>query len=150
MANQPAIYPVAALENFATSKPWRGTIDERMAKYRTFHAALLEAYNVTDEHAIALAFEEISDDADATSTRSTVVRFTDGSWRIILVGKLSVVTYLMLLAAIVNPMGTEAINERQAAALNWARETFARFFPRSARRIVIDEAGVSRSTPRQD
>jgi hypothetical protein len=83
---------VEAVKAFRREKPWRGTIEDRKAKFQRLHTALCVAYRIGP--APALDFVGLRENC----------RHGDGGYdrtgnRIILAGKLSVVTYFFAFAA---------------------------------------------------
>lgn len=103
-----------ALRAFRRSKPWRGTIEERKAKFRRLNRALSRAYGMRPP---ALHFILI--DAARNSNG-----FYSRDERIIgLIGKLSVVTYL-------HEFG-HARGFDEFGACRFSVNLFARIFPRS-------------------
>ncbi len=78
----------AALREFARSKPWRGTRAHRIKKFRAVHAKLCKIYSVDTRL-------KIVGGEDRTSSAS-FYRRRDNS--VVLVGRLSVVTYLQMFA----------------------------------------------------
>src|SRR5438309_1497842 len=74
-----------ALRAFRRSKPWRGTVAERFAKFQTLNAALAAAYGI-DPPRLGLGTTRTG-----TSGES---HYRPRDHRIVLSGRLSVVTYL--------------------------------------------------------
>ena len=109
-----------AIKAFRDSKPWQGTREGRGAKFAELHRGLCRAY---DLETMLVREDNDSSEDTGTSTRSRVDLQTN---KIILRGRLSVVTYLFLFAA-----AATGGNIRPADALTFARDQFRHFFPRS-------------------
>ena len=108
-----------AMRAFAEAKPWRGTVEERQAKFRQLNRALAAAYQIAEPE---LVFETLD---GGTSGRSHYVR---ASHRIVLVGRLSVVSFL-------HEFGhARGYGERMAC--KWSINLFRRIFPRKFSRLV--------------
>jgi hypothetical protein len=109
---------LAALREFKRKKPWRGTLDERQAKFGELHAALADAYGLAPPPALEfLALGQAQPD-----------QMGDGGFdpegnRIVLAGRLSVSTYLWSFA--------RARGQSVEEAFRWSLSLFARVFPRS-------------------
>jgi hypothetical protein len=104
-----------AVESFARSKPWRGTLMERKAKLRRLHRQLTAAYSIREPRLVFGGVE-----AGGFSGAS---RYHHCSHTITLVGRLSVLTYLHEFAH------ARGHDERQAC--HWSLNLFRRCFPRS-------------------
>ena len=120
-----------AMRAFARSKPFRGDADERQAKWRTFHESICAAVEVT----AGLDFNNV--ELGGSSLLSGIAAGEDGTPCIVLVGKLSVVTYLYLLGGL---MGQET----HADKMKWAANLFRKFFPRSFAGLRTDGAYLTR------
>jgi len=108
-----------AVRRFAESNPWRGTMNERKQKFLTLNRALAEAYGIAEPD---LRFGRI----DGSSSGSS--HYIPALHRIVLVGKLSVVTYLHEFAH------ARGMGERDAC--RWSINLFRRCFPRQYARLV--------------
>jgi hypothetical protein len=113
---------LVAVREFRRSKPWRGTVAERRAKFVRLNQALALAYGIPRP---SLDFRGV--EAGVHSGHSSYVR---GSNTIILRGRLSVVTYLHEFAH------ARGADERQA--VRWSINLFRRCFPRSFARCRQD------------
>jgi hypothetical protein len=103
-----------AVRRFARSRPWRGTIGERKAKFQRLNQELADAYAIARP---SLNFYQVEDGL-YTNGRNRRARHT-----ITLYGKLSVVTYL-------HEFGhARGFGERQAC--RFSINLFRRCFPRS-------------------
>jgi hypothetical protein len=122
---------LAALREFRHSKPWRGTVEERGAKFLALHEALRQATGLNVELGIAIP---------RTETTSVASCYVPRENKIVLKGKLSVITYLWLF---------RAVQTREAlGAYRWAVSLFRRVFPRSFARLNVDEQrGIIISLP---
>ena len=104
---------VRAVKRFARSKPYRGTPDERRAKFVALHAALCSAYGKQT----ALAFGGLDGgDSGASNYRPATDLIT-------VCGRLSVVTYLHEFA--------HALGRDEREAVRWSVNLFRVGFPRS-------------------
>jgi hypothetical protein len=104
-----------ALREFRRSKAWQGTIKERKAKFLALHAKLCEVYGLRT----TLKFSQISEPEAPTGNGCYIPAHNV----IVLVGKLSVVTYLHEFA--------HARGADERVAVSWSVGLFRRFFPRS-------------------
>jgi hypothetical protein len=102
-----------AVGAFARSKPWRGTIEQRMDKFRRLNRELASTYGIAEPR---LVFQGI--EANAHSGRSN---YRPAIHTIKLIGKLSVVTFLHEFAH------SRGADERQAC--RWSINLFRRCFP---------------------
>lgn len=108
-----------ALRQFAASRPWRGSISERKEKFRKLHLALSSAYGFSEPE---LVFGPIDGSSSGAS------HYIRPMHQIVLVGKLSVVTYLHEFAH------ARGMGERDAC--RWSVNLFRRTFPRQYARLV--------------
>ena len=112
----PALNPAAirALKSFRSSKPWRGSAEERRTKFETLLDGLSTAYGlVRPELRLCLVNSGTAGNGVYSPEHNLIV----------LAGKLSVVTFLYC-------FGRAGGLDRDGA-LEWARDLFRRFFPRS-------------------
>jgi hypothetical protein len=105
-----------AVKAFRDAKPWQGSIEERGDKFAELHRGLTNAYN--------LETMLLRDDSEPNAA-SGESRFDPVKNKILLRGRLSVVTYLFCFAA--------ACGLSRRAALHLAHATFRHYFPRSYR-----------------
>jgi hypothetical protein len=110
---------IDALQRFAVACPWSGTTDERFQKFRTLSAALSHECDIPEPE---LVIKQID---GGSSGRSY---YLPQRHRIVLVGKLSVVTLLHELA---HACG---LGERDACA--WSINLFRQVFPRQYSRLI--------------
>lgn len=101
------------LRMFRRSRPWRGTPAERLRKFQVLHEGLCSVYG--------LRVDLVCHQLDGGSSGSSC--YVPGRARIILSGRLSVVTYLHELGH------ARGWDERQA--VRWSVNLFRRVFPRS-------------------
>lgn len=101
----------AAVREFARSKPWRGSRKERLGKFRALHARLCEIYDLSTKLKIVRGDERTSVNSFYRKRDNTIV----------LIGRLSVVTYLHLFA--------HAIDCRGEQVVKWSVNLFKRRFP---------------------
>jgi len=147
---------LAAMQVFARSFPWRGTVPERKLKFSALHAALSAAYGLTVE----LRMDGIPDTeapgvrsygtfCAATAGQEAVAETPDEPGRpavsptpafIRLDGKLSVVTYLRAFAN-ARFAGTE---DSWGQSQRWAQGLYRRVFPENAARMVNHNGYVTR------
>jgi hypothetical protein len=111
-----------SVQDFARSKPWRGSLDERHMKIRTLHNALCKAYDLDPHPRVIFGNDHLS--------CSGASCFVVSANAIVLRGRLSVVTYLHEFAH------ARGMNERQACA--WSINLFRKCFPRSWSRVRFD------------
>ena len=105
---------VQAVKEFARSKPWRGDIDERKAKFQSALKSLALAAEIEEPQF------EFAD--DVWSGNPSDGSFTDRRFGVItMTGRLSVVTFLHLFAA---------LNGRSRLdCFRWSLNLFAKCFP---------------------
>lgn len=114
-----------AVKAFAKSKPFRGTTDERLDKFRRLGVLLRDAMSLNEAPIIDY-------DVDPHPTYGEFAGACRETNRIIISGKLSVVSYLHCYGRVAG-MGC-------AEAQKWAVNLFARAFPRSMAGCVVDPA----------
>jgi len=108
-----------AIRAFAESRPWAGSVDERKEKFRQLNRALSEAYGITEPE---LTFGRL----DGTGSGSS--HYIPHLHRIVLVGKLSVVTYLHEFA--------HSRGKGEKGACRWSINLFRRCFPKQFGKLV--------------
>ena len=113
---------VDAIKGLRDAKPYRGTYAERCGKFEAATAAINAALDMSVE--VQFVGEEIS-----TSVNSRAGRRDDGQLVIVMVGKLSVITFLCLYAACM--VDHDPAMGDHWARMRWAVNLFKRFFPRS-------------------
>lgn len=114
-----------AIKNIRDAKPWRGPLQERADKFATLHREMCRAYDLE-----TMLVRDDAFDPECTGTSGGSF-FNPLKNKIVLMGRLSVVTYLFLLG-----LATGAGRE---AAMQFAHEQFRHFFPRSfARCRLVD------------
>ena len=120
---------VPAVREFRRAGPWRGTLEEREAKFRRLNEALARAYGMP---APELRFEGIpSRGSGSFSGASSCRRGGDGSPAVITMrGRLSVVTYLHEFA--------HALRRDERGACRWSINLFRRVFPEQYARLRAD------------
>ena len=101
-----------AVREFARSRPWRGSLQERQDKFRSLHRELCGIYGIAPR----LVFG--NDDGD--SARSCFIPVLNS---VILRGRLSVVTYL-------HEIG-HARGKKERETCAWSLTLFRRCFPKS-------------------
>lgn len=118
-ANAFALTPAArqAIRSFRDAKPWKGSVEERAAKFADLHRSLCRAYDLE-----TMLVRDDSGDHEHTGT-SARSYFDPHKNHIVQRGRLSVVTYLFLFG------GAAGMTPR--SALRFAHDTFRHFFPRS-------------------
>jgi len=111
-----------AVQSFAQSHAWRGTIDERHQKFRRLHDDLCRIYGLDPQPRLIIGNETLSCSGNSC--------FIPAMNTIILRGRLSVVTYL-------HEVGhARGMNERRAARSSI--NLFRRCFPKSWSRVTFD------------
>lgn len=134
----------AALKAFRDSKPWKGTVDQRADKFAELHRGLIAAYELET----LLVRDDQTVDPNGSSGASM---FDSLENRIVLRGRLSVVTYLYCFAcAYLLCQSTVSRNDATAVAIEWAQAQFRHFFPRSARGCREDNGLLVRDEPRDE
>jgi len=108
-----------AVREFRKVGPWRGSLDERKDKFRRLNRALSAAYDITETD---LKFGRVD------GTISGASHYIPAFHRIVLVGRLSVVTFLHEFAH------ARGMGERRAA--RWSVNLFRRCFPRQFSRLI--------------
>jgi len=102
---------LATVRQFKASRPWRGSLDERKAKFAAIHQALCAIYGKTT----TLTFDQLDGSFSGDSS------FCPATNTITLRGKLSVVTYL-------HEFG-HALGRDERGACKWSLNLFKRTFP---------------------
>ena len=118
---------VRAVKAFARSRPWRGSLAERAEKFQTLHRSLCGIYGKRT----ALRFGLLDGGCSGASS------FHPGGDQIVLVGKLSVVTYLHEFA--------HALGRGERGAVRWSVNLFRRCSPRSFARAQAEGHMLRRS-----
>ena len=111
---------LAAVQRFARSKPYRGTLVGRKLKVATLHDDLCATY----AKQTVLAFD-VLDGGDSGASH-----YLPSADLIVLSGRLSVVTYLHEFA--------HALGRDERGAVRWSVNLFRRCFPRSYSRCRTD------------
>ena len=127
----PATFKVGTIEavrQFARSKPWRGTEEERKAKFKALHDELCRIYG---KHT-TLTFGVLDGGCSGLSHYAVLLD------EIVLVGKLSVVTYLHEFA--------HCLGRDERGAVRWSVSLFRRCFPRSFARCVASRHMLRRGS----
>ena len=126
-----------AVARFAASGPWRGTQEERKQKFRDLNRALSDAQRLPEPD---LTFGQLDGFFSGQS------RYLPAQRRIVLSGKLSVVTFLHEFA--------HALGMDEREACRWSVNLFRKSFPIQFGRLVqvghtlIRAADVPRSSTR--
>jgi hypothetical protein len=124
---------VAAAKVFKRSGPWRGSIDERKAKFSRLNEELAEAYEISTPE---LRFEGID---GSFSGASSCLRGGDGRpTTITMRGRLSVVTFLHEFA--------HALGKDERGACRWSINLFRRVFPQQYARLQADVGAAAPSS----
>lgn len=108
-----------ALRDFHDAGPWRGEFSSRKNKFRRLNRALAAAYRIDEPD---LGFVRIDGSSSGAS------HYIPVQHRIVLVGKLSVVTFFHEFAH------ARGMDER--AATKWSVNVFRRCFPRQFSRLI--------------
>ena len=108
-----------AVRAFADSCPWAGSVEERKEKFRQSNRALSQAYDITKPE---LVFGRL----DGMSSGSS--HYISRLHRIVIVGKLSVVTYLHEFAH------SRGMGEQ--GACRWSINLFRRCFPKQFGKLI--------------
>ena len=116
---------VAAVKAFKRAGPWRGTVEERKAKFQRLNEALAGAYEMPMPD---LRFERID---GSFSGASSCLRGGDERPAVITMrGRLSIVTFLHEFA--------HALGKDERGACRWSINLFRRVFPRQYARLQAD------------
>lgn len=108
-----------AVREFRGAGPWRGSVNERKDKFRRLNRALSLAYDIAEPR---LVFGRID------GGNSGVSFYVPADHRIVLLGRLSVVTFLHEFAH------ARGMGERRAT--RWSLNLFRRCFPRQFARLI--------------
>ena len=122
-----------AIRTFARSGAWRGSVAERQGKFNTLNAELCRVYGVACE----LVFINTG---PTSSLESTIQGNGPGKYRLLLQGRLSVITYLCLFAKVAG------IHE----GMRWALNLFRRHFPQTWQRLEFDGTALVNATRQSD
>ncbi len=115
-------YPPAAteaVESFAVANPWKGSQNLRKKKFQRLNRDLARACSIQEP---TLDFGVL----DSGSSGSSF--YSPSDHRIVMIGKLSVVTYLHEFA--------HALGFDEEAACRWSINLFRRCFPRQYSRLI--------------
>jgi len=116
---------VAAVKAFRRVGPWRGTLDERKAKFRRLNGALAQVHGLPTPE---LRFAGI--DGSFSGASSCRRRGAGRPAVITMRGKLSVVTFLHEFA--------HALGRDERGACRWSINLFGRVFPEQYTRLHAD------------
>jgi len=109
---------LAVMKRFRKSKAWRGTVEERKAKFVKLHEELCEIYGKST----ALEFGDVAHNRGSGNSCYWSMRD-----KIVLSGRLSVVTYL-------HEFG-HALGKDERGACKWSINLFRRIFPKSYKKL---------------
>lgn len=115
-------YPPAvmeAVERFAASNPWKGSINSRKNKFLLLNSDLAKAYSIDKPN---LDFGNINGGSSGESY------YSPADHRIVINGKLSVVTFLHEFA--------HALGHGEREACRWSINLFRKCFPRQYSRLI--------------
>lgn len=122
-----------AIRTFARSGAWRGNVEERQGKFNALNVELCRVYGVECE----LVFINTG---PTSSLASTIQGNGPGKYRLLLHGRLSVITYLCLFAKVAG------IHE----GMRWALNLFRRHFPQTWQRLEFDGTALVNATRQSD
>ena len=108
-----------AVESFAAAQPWHGSIISRKKKFLQLNRDLARACNIDEPN---LGFGPL----DGSSSGSSY--YSASNHRIVLIGKLSVVTFLHEFA--------HALGFDEREACRWSINLFRKCFPRQYSRLI--------------
>ncbi len=111
-----------AVQAFARSRPWHGTLDERHQKFRKLHDDLCQAYRLDPKPRLVFG-----NDHRTCSGKSC---FIPSMNTIVLRGRLSVVTHLHEFR--------HACGKGEREACRWSINMFRRCFPKSWSQVRFD------------
>jgi len=112
---------VASIRDYATTRPWRGSVAERQAGLRSFHSELCEAYNVSPSLALSSDMTKKSGEAAGSYCEDTD---TISLW-----GSFSVLTYLHFFATALEMERKDEMAETYPR--RWSQGLFSKGFPSS-------------------
>lgn len=110
---------LAAVRWFAASNPWQGSRTSRKRKFRDLNRALSIVFDISEPK---LVFAHLNGGSSGAS------HYVPRDHRIVIVGKLSVVTYLHEFA--------HALGCDEQAACRWSINLFRECFPRKYSRLI--------------
>lgn len=110
---------LVAVTAFAASRPWRGSFESRKKKLQSLNAALAHACHVAKPD---LIFQSIDGSSSGAS------HYIPSRHRIVMIGKLSVVTFLHEFA--------HALGHGEKEACRWSINLFRQCFPEQYSRLV--------------
>lgn len=116
-----------AIKSFRDAKPWRGTFEERLEKFHTFAKTFADACGLEVEFVFA------GDEQQDTSLPANGGYSAEFN-KIVLAGKLSVVTLLFSFGLVAGLA--------RAEALRWAQKLFRHYFPRSWAGCEVSQSGL--------
>ena len=125
-----------AMRQFADAQPWSGTIEERQDKFRVLNRALAAVYGISEPE---LAFEILDGGCSGRS------RYIAAQHRIVLAGRLSVITYLHEFA--------HSLGHGERMACRWSLNLFRLIFPQKFSGLIqvghmlVNPRAVRRGTP---
>ena len=108
-----------AVERFAVANPWKGSLNSRKKKFQQLNGDLARACNIENP---TLGFGSL----DGGSSGSSF--YSPRDHRIVLTGKLSVVTFLHEFA--------HALGHDEREACRWSINLFRKCFPRQYSRLI--------------
>ena len=111
-----------AVRAFRRAKPWRGTQQERIIKFARLHQQLCQIYRLPVELRFAIG------DVESDSGHS---HFNRAARKIVLSGRLSVITYL-------HEFAHARFGPSERKAVTWSLNLFRRTFPRSFARLQFE------------
>lgn len=123
---------VASARDYATTRPWRGSVTERQAGLQSFHSELCEAYNVSPSLALA---------PDMTKkTGESVGSYCEDTDTISLSGSFSILTYLVYFATALQLERKGEVAESYPG--RWAKGLFSKGFPASYAALTERDAPI--------
>jgi len=128
---------VKTLKDFRKEKPWRGSLEERVAKWTSFVSKLGEMAGLTIRFVYYPNPQE--DPEGIIRTRVSTADLQYAGLRIVLIGKVSVITALMQFACMLEDDQGTGPNDEEA--LDWAYGLFKEVWPSLAAKLVKQPCG---------
>ena len=113
---------VASVRDYATTRPWRGSVAKRQAGLQSLHSELCEAYNVSPSLALSPDMTKKSGEAEGSYCEDTDTISLSGSF--------SVLTYLHFFAVALETERKGAPRKEDYPA-RWSQGLFSKGFPSS-------------------
>ncbi|MEM5866348.1 MAG: hypothetical protein QXG39_00310 [Candidatus Aenigmatarchaeota archaeon] len=120
---------IQVLQKFKEMNPWKGTVGERIDKFKWLFKEMKRIYNLNDWQLICAVPTEIKNWYSSGSSYCDKLRKV-----IVLRGRLSVITFLHEFA--------HALGMSQGEARVWSESLFKKVFPEKWENLVRDSSGL--------